>query len=178
MHPSQPRIFLRLQDEALNELLPFGEYVSPHEQAATAAMLESWELERFLVRLAAAEQRERRAARQLRTRRGGAREDASVAQPISRMAAGGAEPSGAAAGAMFSMPDRAEGSGLGGSPTGGVASSWPPSRSDGSGAISGAVSQRTDSGAGGDALSPGDAFRSASQAIKSRFAALRLRCAY
>lgn len=50
----------------MNQLLPFGEYVDPRQLATTESMLETWELERFLVRLA---QAERRAARHSRCRR-------------------------------------------------------------------------------------------------------------
>ena len=65
----------------MNSLLPFGEYVNPQQQAATAAMLENWEMERFLVSLAVAEQRERRAARQAR-RVGHPLNEASAPRPI------------------------------------------------------------------------------------------------
>ena len=72
---------LQLKDPDLNALLPFGEYVSPQQAAAQAASLESWDLERLLVQLAAANQRaERRAAREARHR-------------LRRLAAGGGEPS-------------------------------------------------------------------------------------
>ena len=44
------------QDEALNELLPFGEYVPPERLAASAPQfvmgLDAWELEQLLQRLA------------------------------------------------------------------------------------------------------------------------------
>ncbi|KAK9908472.1 hypothetical protein WJX75_008453 [Coccomyxa subellipsoidea] len=49
---------LQLQDETLNELLPFGEYVPPERLAASAPHfmvgLDAWELEHLLHRLAAA----------------------------------------------------------------------------------------------------------------------------
>lgn len=45
---------IHLQDEGLNGLLPFGEYVSPQQQQNNAA---AWDLERFLIRLAASDQR-------------------------------------------------------------------------------------------------------------------------
>ncbi|CAL8469325.1 g8866 [Coccomyxa elongata] len=49
---------LQLQDEAMNELLPFGEYVPPERLAAAAPHfmvgLDAWELEHLLHRLAAA----------------------------------------------------------------------------------------------------------------------------
>lgn len=48
---------ISLKDESLNELLPFGEYISPQQQAAALASFQSWELERLLVRIAASSQR-------------------------------------------------------------------------------------------------------------------------
>ncbi|KAL6774202.1 hypothetical protein ACKKBG_A24155 [Auxenochlorella protothecoides x Auxenochlorella symbiontica] len=54
---------LTLEDEALNELLPFGEYV-PADAPLGEVGEEGWELERLLLRLAAVGHRqERRAAR-------------------------------------------------------------------------------------------------------------------
>jgi hypothetical protein len=61
---------LALQDDTLNQLLPFGEYIPPHQEAAQIASLEHWEMERLLIRLSAASQRqERRTARHTRLRR-------------------------------------------------------------------------------------------------------------
>jgi len=53
----------------MNELLPFGEYISPQQAEAESSMLATWELESFLLRLAAAERRERRAHRRSRLSR-------------------------------------------------------------------------------------------------------------
>lgn len=47
----------------MNELLPFDEYVDPRQLASTNSMLQTWELERFLVRLAHAERRASRHSR-------------------------------------------------------------------------------------------------------------------
>jgi len=61
---------LALQDDTMNQLLPFGEYIPPHQEAAQIVSLEHWEMERLLIRLSAASQRqERRAARHTRLRR-------------------------------------------------------------------------------------------------------------
>lgn len=60
---------LQMEDPAMNELLPFGEYISPQQAEAESSMLATWELESFLVRLAAAERRERRAHRRSRMSR-------------------------------------------------------------------------------------------------------------
>lgn len=51
---------LGLEDEGLNSLLPFGEYVSPQQQEAESSMLANFELEAFLIRLAAVERRQGR----------------------------------------------------------------------------------------------------------------------
>lgn len=51
---------LGLEDEGLNSLLPFGEYVSPQQQEAESSMLANFELEAFLIRLATAERRQGR----------------------------------------------------------------------------------------------------------------------
>eukprot|EP00889_Picochlorum_renovo_P008249 jgi/Picre1/35279/NNA_002741.t1 len=48
---------LGLEDEGLNSLLPFGEYVSPQQQEAESSMLANFELEAFLIRLATSERR-------------------------------------------------------------------------------------------------------------------------
>lgn len=87
---------LKLQDPDLHEMLPFGEYVSPQQAAAQAATLESWDLERLLLHLAAANQRhERRAAREAARQHrssGGRRSsggEASAPQPIQRHASDG-----------------------------------------------------------------------------------------
>lgn len=42
---------LLLQDEEMNQLLPFGEWVSPDAAAMSLVDVESWELERLLLRL-------------------------------------------------------------------------------------------------------------------------------
>jgi hypothetical protein len=58
MGASKLRTELCVQDETLNELLPFGEYVPPERLAASAPHfmvgLDAWELEHLLHRLAAA----------------------------------------------------------------------------------------------------------------------------
>jgi hypothetical protein len=55
--------YLCTQNEDMNALLPFGEYVDPQQQAASASMLETWDLERLLLQIATNESRERRAHR-------------------------------------------------------------------------------------------------------------------
>jgi hypothetical protein len=95
---------LRLEDPAMNELLPFGEYAPPEAAADSRAALEAFELERLLYRLAAAEERAER--REARARRAAARE-ASAPRPIA--AGGGAGPSGAGGGGGGAYP-----------------ASWPP----------------------------------------------------
>lgn len=61
---------LALKDEELNQLLPFGEYVPLEQAQAESSMLATWELERILVRLAAADRREERQQRHRRGRHG------------------------------------------------------------------------------------------------------------
>jgi hypothetical protein len=63
---------LAMSDEDMNALLPFGEYVSPREVEAQSSMVSNMELERFLVHLAAIEQRrrDRRGGDSNRQRRG------------------------------------------------------------------------------------------------------------
>lgn len=60
---------LAMSDEDMNALLPFGEYVSPRDMESQSSMLATMELERFLVHLAAIEQR--RQDRRRTERRGG-----------------------------------------------------------------------------------------------------------
>jgi hypothetical protein len=87
---------LRLEDPAMNELLPFGEYAPPEATADSRAALEAFELERLLYRLAAAEERAER--REARARRAAARE-ASAPRPIA--GGGSAGPSGDAGGGAY-----------------------------------------------------------------------------
>ena len=150
---------LQLEDEGMNSLLPFGEYINPQQQAATAALLENWEMERFLVSLAVAEQRERRAARSSR-RRSHPQGEPSAPRPI--VGAGGrgvTEPqeiSPSSGGGASSLPGRDQNNNnLGGD----YPSSWPPSRVQD-------VSQEEHASSQMEGLS---------QAIKSRWASLRLR---
>jgi hypothetical protein len=162
----------RPQDESLNELLPFGEYVSPQQQASAAALLESWELERFLLRLAAAEQRGAERAH----RRTPPRPGTSAPQPIRRASGGAAErPSGGDAAHLTPPPAGA----ARGEPPAGFPASWPPagtgssgsgSSSGGGGGPPGARRASVDHGA----ASPGGA-RAAAQSLKTRLASLRLK---
>lgn len=168
----------------MNSLLPFGEYVSPEQRAVETATLETWELERLLLRLAAAgrEHRHHRALRHAsssgsRHRRQGSRGEPSAPQPI-RDASGGA---GGGAGGV-SMPwllPREGGAGMGGAaalpasaPNQGMyPGSWPPTGAlePGSALASAGSSMRDD----GHVVSPRS--RSGSTSFKSRLASLRLK---
>ena len=150
---------LQLEDEVMNSLLPFGEYINPQQTAATAALLENWEMERFLVSLAVAEQRERRAARSSR-RRSHPQGESSAPRPILSGSSmrGRTEPqeisplsSGSGASSVPGREQTSNNASLGGE----YPSSWPPSRADGEG--------------------PSSQIEGLSQAIKSRWASLRLR---
>jgi hypothetical protein len=151
-----------LQDEAMDELLPFGEYVSPAQEASQASMLESWELERFLLRLAMAEQRagERRSARQ--SRRGGV---PSAPQPIRQSPTAAAQLAAAAGGNGAAGPS----GDAGGQPSspGAFPASWPPA----AGGELSAGSRRASAEVNGASPS----LRGATSALKSRLASLRLR---
>jgi RING-H2 zinc finger domain len=153
---------LQLDDEVMNSLLPFGEYINPQQTAATAALLENWEMERFLVSLAVAEQRERRAARSSRRRSHPQGVEPSAPRPIiGSSARGRTEPQeississgGGGGGGASSLPGRDQNNALGGE----YPSSWPPSRQDVSGE------------------GPSSQVEGLSQAIKSRWASLKFR---
>jgi len=149
---------LQLEDEVMNSLLPFGEYINPQQAAATEALLENWEMERVLVSLAVAEQRERRAARASRRRSHPQGGELSAPRPIiGGGVRGRSEPQeiSPSSGGASSLPERDQ-SNLGGE----YPSSWPPSRQDGS--HEGSSSQ----------------IEGLSQAIKSKWASLRLRYVY
>lgn len=180
---------LVLEDEDMNALLPFGEYISPEQRAAEQATLETWELERLLMRLTAASQREharaQRSARRAsasaaagsssgRHRRQGSRGEASAPQPIG--GSGGAAAAAPAssqgwqiAGEAASSSSRAAGRAAS-APAPGHPSSWPPaagleaSSSSGSGLVD-----------AGHVVSPTS--RSGSTSLKGRLASLRLKCA-
>lgn len=69
----------------MNELLPFGEYASRQQIEEESSALSTWEMERFLVQLAAIERRQqRRARRQQRTAsaQGGEGRSATASIPI------------------------------------------------------------------------------------------------
>lgn len=141
----------------MNALLPFGEYVNPQQQAATAAMLENWEMERFLVQLAVVEQRERRAARQAR-RTSHPQVEISAPRPIfgagaRRRSEPGERPTSVAVASSVPNHDPS------GAPGPEFPASWPPHHN----------SQDNE---GGGASSHGEGL---SQAIKTRWASLRLR---
>ncbi|KAG7669704.1 hypothetical protein Ndes2437B_g05889 [Nannochloris sp. 'desiccata'] len=149
---------LQLEDEVMNSLLPFGEYINPQQTAATAALLENWEMERFLVSLAVTEQRERRAARSSRRRSHPHGGEISAPRPIvGGGVRGRTEPQEISPlsgnGGASSLPGRDQNNSLGGE----YPSSWPPSRQDGS--QEGSSSQ----------------MEGLSQAIKSKWASLRFR---
>ena len=169
------------QDEDMNSMLPFGEYVNPQQQAATAALLENWELERVLVQLAITEQRERRAARSSRRRshpgQGG---EPSAPRPIfsARGAisdqieipttAGGSTPSSPSASAAGGAPPSTTTPTPSGSAPPSFPASWPPPR--GSGGGESASGTGTAHASGGNSHSEG-----LSQTIKARWASLRLK---
>ena len=71
-----------MQNEDMNALLPFGEYVDPQQQAASASMLETWELERLLIQIAANENRGRRAHRRRTRAIAHSGEHAAVSSPV------------------------------------------------------------------------------------------------
>ena len=175
------------QDEDMNELLPFGEYISPEQRAAEAASLETWELERLLLRLAAASQREQhrqhRSSRRATTggsggsssrhRRQGSRGEASAPQPIrgSEAAAVAAAEGGSAGGWAIAGEGSGGSAAAGGRPGSAPGptfhGSWPPP----------AGLQASSSGGlqdEGHVVSPGSG-RSSSLSLKSRLASLRLR---
>eukprot|EP00887_Chlorella_sp_A99_P006538 scaffold3.g6538.t1 len=158
---------LHLKDEALNELLPFGEYVSPEAQAMGLVDVESWELERLLIRLAATNSRQELRALRHQHRHAaaaaaaaaGPRGRRSAPQPIAGAGGGGrhhgrrTDPGGGAGGGA------SDGDGEGrrrASTPGAYPASWPPA---GEGASSSAHQ-------GGDERSG---------SFKSKFASLRLR---
>ncbi len=161
----------------MNALLPFGEYVSPEQRAAEAATLETWELERLLLRLAAASQREHqrhhRSGRRTTTgssghRRQGSRGEASAPQPIH----GGAAAAAGGSGDRWRLPGEGGGGAGGGRPASAPGpaypSSWPPaSRAE-------AASSSVPGGGvhdEGHVVSP----QSRSTSLKSRLASLRLK---
>lgn len=153
----------------MNELLPFGEYINPQQEAATAAMLETWELERFLIRLAAAEQRqERRASRHSRIHRGSSHghDEASPPQLIpQRNNRNDVSPS--------SFPENRAGHLTGSTEMHAGPSSLPSSWNGGGDSVREDSGHSNNGGGGGigDALSP--TFRAASQAIKSRLSSFK-----
>jgi hypothetical protein len=172
----------RLQDEGMNSLLPFGEYVSPKQRAAETATLETWELERLLLRLAAAGQREHRHHRgsrhgsssASRHQRQSSRGEPSAPQPIRDPSSG--------VDAGISMPWLLPSEGGSGRapaaarpasvPSQGVyPGSWPPAGAleAGSTMASASSSMRDD----GHVVSPRS--RSGSVSFKSRLASLRLK---
>jgi hypothetical protein len=136
----------------MNSLLPFGEYVDPRQAATTAAMLETWELERFLVRLASAE---RRASRHSRQRR--------ATMPVVGETAESAPPQLNRSSARVIPTDRVSGGAQGTDASAGYPASWPPrgGRHDGEGGSS------RDGGGGETSASP-------MQGLKSRLASLRI----
>jgi hypothetical protein len=146
---------LLLQDEDMNALLPFGEYVSPQQTAATEAMLSNFELERVLIQLAISEQRERRAARSAR-RRSHPQGGVSAPRPIFGGGRARSEPVEAPAGpSAAAVASSAPGYDAAAAGPGGFPASWPPGHGD-----DGASSSQ------GEGLS---------QAIKSRWASMRFR---
>lgn len=171
----------------MNQLLPFGEYVSPEQRAAEAASLETWELERLLLRLAAASQREQqrqhRSSRRATTgssasgssrhRRQGSRGEASAPQPIrgseaaAAVAEGGTSGHWAIAGEGSSSAEAAAGGRPASAPGIDIHGSWPPPaglRASSSGGVQDE----------GHVISPGSG-RSGSLSLKSRLASLRLK---
>ncbi|KAL4458796.1 hypothetical protein ABPG75_013661 [Micractinium tetrahymenae] len=188
---------LQLEDEEMNSLLPFGEYVSPAQRAAEQASLETWELERLLIRVAAASQREQRHHRSSRHggsssrhRRQGSRGEASAPQPIRGSGGASVAPEAVAAAWWSLPPDAAAGPGApssssaaaaaavagssgrelrpGSASSGAHPASWPP-----------AGSLEASSGGGGAAGDEGHVVsprsRSGALSIKGRLASLRLK---
>lgn len=179
----------------MNSLLPFGEYVSPAQRAAEQASLETWELERLLIRLAASqrEQRHHRSSRHggssSQHRRQGSRGEASAPQPI-RGSGGAAVAPEAVTAAWWSLPPSAAagpavassasssataGAGISGrelravsNPIGVYPSSWPPA--------GGPEASHSGDGAAGDeghVVSPRS--RAGAMSFKGRLASLRLK---
>lgn len=182
---------LALEDEDMNALLPFGEYVSPEQRAAEQATLETWELERLLLRLAAASQREHarahRSARRAsasaagggggsgRHRRQGSRGEASAPQPI-RSSGDAAAALGGSHGWLIAGEAASSSSS---SAAGRPASAPPPGYpSPSSWQHVGGEPEPGSSGRGmvdeGHVVSP--TARSGSFSLKSRLASLRLKC--
>ncbi len=177
------------QDEDMNTLLPFGEYISPEQRAAEAASFETWELERLLLRLAAASQREQQRQHRSswrattgssagggggsRHRRQGSRGEASAPQPIrgSEAAAAAAAAEGGSSGHWAIAGEGSSSSALGGRPSSAPGpsfhGSWPPPAGLQASSSSGHVDE-------GHVVSPGSS-RSSSLSLKSRLASLRLR---
>lgn len=146
---------LALQDETMNQLLPFGEYISPHQEAAQIASLEHWEMERLLIRLATASQRqERRAARHTRLRRevSGGGDGSSQARDIPSPNQQTTSPAGSD----------------GVSATINNISSWPPPASSNAGATGHASTGRQPSSSSSSSLL-------STSSLKSRFASFNLR---
>lgn len=166
---------LALTDEDMNALLPFGEYSPQHATMAHAGD-ESWDLERLLIRLAAANHRhERRAARRAARQAAAA---AAAAREAQRLASSGSA-SGRQTSAAIPMPatgartgDRTE-----------YPSSWPPvGRYDaervacptvptGSSSSRSLFPSRAAGGADGEGSSAG----TPSMSFKARFAKLNLK---
>lgn len=144
---------LRLQDEVLQELLPFGEYVSPQAAASSAASLESWELERLLLRLAVSGQRGDRPTRA--GRRARREPPATAAQAI---------PDGGGGGSARRRSSQDAGPSGGGAAAAAAAypASWPPTAGE-------LGELPSSSGAAGLSL------RAASHTLKARISSLRLR---
>ncbi|KAI3436104.1 hypothetical protein D9Q98_002162 [Chlorella vulgaris] len=177
---------LQLEDEAMNSLLPFGEYVSPEQRRAEASSIEGWELERLLVRLAAVSQREHRhrsarhssgSSSSTRHRRQGSRGETSAPQAIQDAAAAAGGGTAAAAALPWLLPGEASSRGADRTPSGTMPaaypSSWPPAiglEASGSGLSgSGSGSMHDD----GHVVSPRS--RSGSMSLKSRLASLKIK---
>lgn len=149
-----------MQNEDMNALLPFGEYVDPQQQAASASMLETWDLERLLLQIATNESRERRAhRRRARATMGNAGERVATSpmpiNQVNRVVCNQADHS--------SRSDQ-------------YPASWPPSSS---GADRHEVQRETE-GAGGDHIPAGrddsnPESRGSAQSLGARLALLRLR---
>lgn len=182
---------LPLQDDDMNSLLPFGEYVSPAQRAAEQASLETWELERLLIRLAAS-QRHHRSSRHgggsSRHRRQGSRGEGSAPQPI-RGSGGATVAPEAVAAAWWSLPPDAAAGPAGASsasssaaatgsngrelrpvsaPSGAYPSSWPPA-----GGPEASSSGGDAAGDEGHVVSPRS--RAGAMSFKGRLASLRLK---
>lgn len=161
----------------MNELLPFGEYISPEQQAMGLVNMESWELERLLLRLAAANQRQER--RVHRHRHQPSRGEPSAPQPIvgapgQQAGASRRTDPGSAAAAGVMSDDESTGRRPSSSP-GAYPSSWPPAAAPPEAAGSSRQSSGLFGSSVGDHGSAASPSSRGGSSLKSKFASLRLK---